>query len=574
MHSYLSFSSCIFSRNGQLLDIDSVTIAFYLCQLNESRAIVGVLPNIKDAIVLASFGNITLRSSHFSDNYGSHTILNAWVCNVIMRNTSISTNKASSGPVLRFLRCTLVFYDDIIIAGNIPLKTSIGISIESSTLITSRTGKLIFMDNGGFFLISSSQVSFGGTSIFRNNSNSNLWQTIVPTLTYEGGAIACLGSTVQFMDSVTFLDNYSRKNGGALSASGSTIHVHKSITVAKNMAQGNGGGIYLFFSHLICEISCGFSQNTAKSGYGGGLHAIGSAVFLGTECIRSIGAPVCSTNISIKFTVSSNYAIRGGGMYFEANSELRGPHDVHQSYEIIFHNNYARMEGKAIYVDDSTSLATCNPQCFLRISPPNLFAGDKWAIRFNITGDITKSTIFGGLLNECSVTIVIFNIGFQFDEWIPMKGIDYLVATTGDRNIDRMITSNPIRVHYCNRTEPNCEQKGIYMLECQVQRGKTFFVPVTAVDQVNRSVNASISSNLIDSPNSHLRSNQYSQEVPSKCTNLTFNVYSANDNETLHIFLKDQCNNKSKIIVTFEDCTCPVGFHVDKHNKTSCQWSM
>ena len=109
------------------------------------------------------------------------------------------------------------------------------------------------------------------------------------------------------------------------------------------------------------------------------------------------------------------------------------------------------------------------------------------------------------------------------------------------------------------------------MLECQVQRGKTFFVPVTAVDQVNRSVNASISSNLIDSPNSHLRSNQYSQEVPSKCTNLTFNVYSANDNETLHIFLKDQCNNRSKIIVTFEDCTCPVGFHVDKHNKTSCQ---
>ena len=50
-------------------------------------------------------------------------------------------------------------------------------------------------------------------------------------------------------------------------------------------------------------------------------------------------------------------------------------------------------------------------------------------------------------------------------------------------------------------------------------------------------------------------------------------MYSPNDNKTLFIYLKDQCNNKdiNKIKITFEDCTCLVGFYVDKHNKISCE---
>ena len=163
------------------------------------------------------------------------------------------------------------------------------------------------------------------------------------------------------------------------------------------MAQDNGGGIHLFFSHLVCEISCNFSENTANLGHGGGFHAVNSTVFLGSEC----RAQVCFTKTFLTF--SNNNAVRGGGMYFEGNSELHGPKDTFQSYEIIFHNNYARMEGKAIYVDDSTHLATCNQhhtQCFLQTFPPSDFSYDKW---LNITGNITKTTIFGGLLDECSV---------------------------------------------------------------------------------------------------------------------------------------------------------------------------
>lgn len=132
----------------------------------------------RPTIFEASASNITLESSHFCANIGLINALYVQFCNVTMKNTTILTNKASSGPVLSFSRSTLVTYDDIIFAGNIPLNNSISISIEVCTLKTNMTGKLIFMDNIGFFLISNSDVSFGGTSVFRNNSNSNLWLTI------------------------------------------------------------------------------------------------------------------------------------------------------------------------------------------------------------------------------------------------------------------------------------------------------------------------------------------------------------------------------------------------------------
>ena len=223
------------------------------------------------------------------------------------------------------------------------------------------------MNNRGFFLISNSEVTFGGTSLFLNNSNSYpLLSSDDVTPLHEGGAIACTGSTVRFMNSATFLDNYSRSNGGALSAVGSKIYIHKNITVANNQAQDSGGGVYLFVSHFTCEVSCNFSDNIAHLGRGGGLHTIDSIILLGGECRD------CRTT-KASFIFSSNYAIRGGGMYFEANSELRGPKDIYQAYEIVFSNNDADKEGKAIYVDDSTYLASCNryhAQCFLQTSLP------------------------------------------------------------------------------------------------------------------------------------------------------------------------------------------------------------
>ncbi|MCG8622847.1 MAG: hypothetical protein MJE68_12740, partial [Proteobacteria bacterium] len=281
-----------------------------------------------------------------------------------------------------------------------------------------------------------------------------------------------------------------------------------------------------------------------------------------------------STKASLIF--SENYAVRGGGLYFEANSELHGPKDEYRMYEIVFSNNDARKEGKAIYVDDSTYLASCNryhAQCILQTSPPTDPSQDKHII---ITGKFNVATIFGGILDKC-----IVNNAFSDNN--PLKGNEYLEFMTRDKSIAQMITSNPIRVEYCNGMKPTnyCQpttSTAKHKLDCQIQRGKKFYIPVVALDQVDHSVSASISSHLTNFPASSLGNNQHNQKIPSECTNLTFNVYSSRENETLSIFPENQCNrdilSKSKLItvnITFRDCTCPVGFRVDKHNSTSCE---
>lgn len=127
----------------------------------------------------------------------------------------------------------------------------VSISFEDSKLKTSMTSKLVFMDNHGFFLISNSEISFSGTSVFLNNSNLNLWPSRGSIYTiHEGGAITCIGSTVRFMDSVIFLDNYNRRNGGAISAIGSKVFIHKNIILAKNKALDNGS-MEVVFTYLL-----------------------------------------------------------------------------------------------------------------------------------------------------------------------------------------------------------------------------------------------------------------------------------------------------------------------------------
>ena len=417
-------------------------------------------------------------------------------------------------------------------------------------------------------LISSSKVKFHGKTLFLNNTNSKSYYYLsTVSAIHEGGAITCLGSTVHFFDLVNFVDNYSRKNGGALSAIGSKIYAHADILVAKKQAEDNGGGIYLFISHFICEISCNFSENNAISGYGGGIYAVDSIVFLGNE---SDSAYLDDSSI-LSLIFRSNRAARGGGIYFEANSEIRGPKETNQSYKILFDSNYAHMEGKAIYVDDSTYMATCNQhhaQCFLQIStsPPKY----PRIRQIKITGNITNTTIFGGLLDRCLVNNA-------FSDKNSVSGIRHLQDVSEDQNVTRMISSNPVRVCYCNGTSSGCEllQTSQNTLKYRIQKGKRIYVPVTAVDQVNRSVSAFISSS-VSSSHGYLGNRQNNQKISSKCTNLTFNVYSQNENEILFIFPKDLCNNKDKskaltLQITFENCTCPVGFYVNKHNKTSCE---
>ena len=210
-----------------------------------------------------------------------------------------------------------------------------------------------------------------------------------------------------------------------------------------------------------------------------------------------------------------------------------------------------------MYINDDSYLGTCTEiyvQCFLQVSLPS----DSQGSQIQIIGNVTKNTLFGGLLDKC-----LIKDAFSGDDFT--KGIDYLKTMTRDQNISRMITSNAVRVQFCRLQSTT--------MSINIKKGENFNVQVVALDQVNHSVKASISSRLnLPSIYSYLEDNQCTQPISAKCTNLSFNVHSLNDSETLYISLESQCSNKENgralhVYITFEECTCPMGFYVLRSRK-------
>ena len=358
-----------------------------------------------------------------------------------------------------------------------------------------------------------------------------------------------------------FLNNSSNDVGGGLCAYGSKVYIIKSIQIEDNRAKQSGGGVYLYRSSFICARHCSVSKNRVmnrKSNLkGGGIYAFDSKIILGNKCTDSECA---SESIKILFLIKDNYAKEGGGMYLEANSMLLIPKDI--KYKLIFLHNQAT-KGGVMYINDDTYLGTCNElyvQCFLQVSLPIARVSDSQVLdsQIRIIGKVTKNTLFGGLLDKCF-------INDAFSGGHLTKGIDYLKTMTSDQNISRMITSKAVRVQFCRLQSTT--------MSISIKKGENFNVQVVALDQVNHSVKASISSRLnLPSIYSHLEDNQHTQPISAKCTNLSFNIHSLNDSETLYISPESQCSNKENgralhVHITFEECTCPMGFYVLRSRK-------
>ena len=74
------------------------------------------------------------------------------------------------------------------------------------------TGKFVYDNNYGTFLISTSKIQFFSTVIIQNCRES------ASVDYYPGGAVTSMDSTIWFLDSIMFVNNYSKDVGGALCA--------------------------------------------------------------------------------------------------------------------------------------------------------------------------------------------------------------------------------------------------------------------------------------------------------------------------------------------------------------------
>ena len=98
-------------------------------------------------------------------------------------------------------------------------------------------------------------------------------------------------------------------------------------------------------------------------------------------------------------------------------------------------------------------------------------------------------------------------------------------------------------------------------------------MPLVAADHVNHTVAANITTE-VTSLKVGLGEGQQIQEIPSNCSNLTFNVFSPNDFETLQLYANGPCRGAGPFIrqvhIHFSECTCSIDF-ISSNNITSCE---
>ena len=536
----LTFSACKFYNNGgdDLFWTINSTFVLYLSEVISNRPYFGAF--------LAGNSTIIVENSYISKNVAMHEILYMTQSFVSVKNTTILGNIALSGNILYVHKSTFKL-EDIFIVANSGEDT---IKLEENHEVNI-IGELIFANNSGTFLISNSNVHFFNTATFQYCNGSIVLSSIFPI----GGAVTSMGSNIWFYDSVIFLNNYSYDVGGGFCAIGSIVYVYKSILISNNQAEKSGSGLYLYMSTFVCARHCNIAENGAaiRNSKGGGIHAYDSKIIFG-----NVSSEFTDASESVIFIIKGNFAAKGGGMYLEANSKLVFPKNI--KYRLKFEDNDAS-KGEAMYIDDDTYLNACSGhymQCVFQVSLLN--ESDLHRSWMQFLGKTSQTTLSGGHLDKCYINDDIF----KYYDVDLIQGIDYLKMVTNDHNISRLITSKAVRVQFCQ------SNSNIY-----VKKGEEFIVQIVALDQVNHTVEADISSHLMSTDYSHLKKDQDSQFISAECTNLSFNVYSLEKNETLYIYPKSQCGFKENealhVNITFKECTCRTGFYVLLNELKDCK---
>ena len=417
-----------------------------------------------------------------------------------------------------------------------------------------------FDDNVGSIYTFNSNLNFSGNSKFRNSTELLIEEN--ESTSQEGGVITSFQSTVIFTSgSTTHFSNSRARDGSAILAIESTVIMYGETTIANNnittIANSSGGGISLKQSRLDIRGRCNIENNSAVRG--GGIHATSSTI-----AVHQPGS----------LHLISNNAKFGGGMYLEVNSKLyilKTQRTISRSYFMNFSANHANYGG-AVYMADDTNSGTCSPdnECFIQslaLHQIMSYPLDTVNILFTEnTATEQGSNLFGGLLDRC-IPSPFAEVYLKQD--IHYSGISYLQNITENAQI-HSIRSHPVRVCFCNvEHKLDCSYQ---LPTITVKKGEAFNVSVVAVDQVNNTVDANIITS-ISSSDGGFGEGQQTQSVGRNCTDLTYNVFSPHDNETINLYADGPCGSAalstSQVTIYFKECTCPVGFEPLSNSKSS-----
>ena len=603
----LHFFECEVSRNSVTNNGGAVSINRVHLTISESNFTANRAVQYGGAVQAFESYNISIWNSSFSLNVGSYggalyvedpfaivsikfsvfisnsasfdggAIHASSISNFTVAHSAFDSNFATQGGVVYATNYARMHMHDVTLSNN---TANLGIMyfIESSGIIS---GYSEFSTNIGSLFAYNSNLTIAGDATFVDSYPSNTNSTIFP----EGGAITAFQSEVILHGLCKFKNN-SAKSGGALYATESQVCITGNTTISNNTAEKNGGGMYLYQSELKCQGNSKLSLLGNIAGeQGGAIQAISSSI----KAIFIVDF-LFSERSQISFI--ENVAIRGGAVSLKVNAKLYIFIKVNTEPQtfvasLIFTRNKADYGG-AIYVADDTNSGICSSstfrihssstECFLQaLSLHGGLAAKYTYVNFtNNTGKISGAALYGGLLDRCTVSpfAQIYSMPHRHTKSKEQAS----TITSGVKHFETYsniklssISSEPVRVCFCNRGHPDCDYQPPPV---QRKKGERFEIALVAVDQVGIplsgvNVLSSLSSNL-----GGLGVNQSNQTTIKGCTPFHYEVFSPHAAEQLNIHAVGPCNDailsQRKLLINFTDCGCPIGFQPKVSKKENC----
>ena len=510
--------------------------------------------------------NITLVDSELSHNSAQlGGVIYATETNINITNCVLSYNEAIRGGVVHIATGSSIITNKSVMKRNL---ANLGVMyfVESSGIFSATE----VADNKGSLFLYYSNITFKGETDFVN-CRPRKYHT---TNFQEGGAITAFQSNIILEGTSTLAQN-SAQNGGAVHLTESKLYVYGNTILSNNTALESGGGIYIYQSELNCK-----GQSTLQLVgnraivHGGGIHAIGSTLVAEYEYTQPHNVYHGSRIIFI----GNNAKEAGGGILLEVNSKLnvlirKQYYSDEPYYTLIFSSNSADYGG-AIYVADDTNSGTCastlykehstSNECFMQVIVLNyryISHRNHMNIKFTQNFALSRgSNLYGGLFDRCTLSpFSRFKLKWQHPDPVDIIGLLYFTTISNTTDLES-ISSSPVRVCFCNNSQPDCNY---WPPPIQTQRGKKFKVSLVAVDQANHTVGAKLHSFLV-SNESGIGEGQLIQDVNENCTDLSFEVFSPHDYEELIVYADGPCKDaelsQTRIKIQFSPCECPTGF--------------
>jgi predicted outer membrane repeat protein len=586
MYGYLTLIGCAFTDNYAELDGGAIYLwetAMFLRGLPSQRN------NFTQNLCLGTGGAVYCINcvidvegyNHFNNNSalgfsgGAFFVVKGVINFRSIGSTTFSHNKATfSGGALFLMHSssgTFAAGSVVAFVGNSARDGASGIHSTASELVLD-SDSLLFRNNIGtavviinhdttrLLVISGNfEGNFGRCGGVSIDSRSTTTLNRVSFVNNTDSAICALNSRLLFSGVAKFISNSGRL-GGAINSRNSILESRDAIEFAYNEAV-RGGAIYSQAGVITFAENTMFLGNTANTD-GGALYATGTIIFF--------------RNLT---SVFFNSAKRGGAMFLTTTTTLT----LGEYTTLNTSHNHASIDGGVIFFEDLALPLQCNfdeksgafenrnriaelPQCFLQSKGVLDMTFGEYHITvaiytLNDTAGRKANFIHGGLLDRCRFDISAL-AEIRTNNIEPLAVLPYGILTqqliqAHDVNASSVISSSPYKLCFCEGIDRyNCSSTE----KLVVCRGQTFILHLLAMSVHDTPTETFVSAGVKKS--ARLDLNQSSQFLHSKCSPLTFSLYSAQYYEELLLFPEGPCRDTglAKAVVHVSLRPCPDGF--------------